>query len=198
MRRGDPPRPEVKVGDWNTLDMVEDTDMAWTSLHGRRCGNSWIHPFASGRILKPSCVKDTLDVLDHGFAASEKTGRRIVVVDDEPGVLAGVPLHQFAHSGAARPPLMDLVHALPAGMPQLAFEHPTPHRLAFGMNVVLTGQILRRQCGSEAPIALAAQYLRRVLLRLLSRLTPSIGHFYLAQLRADKRHSRCMVGAWYV
>ena len=75
MRWGDPPRPEVKVGDWNTLDMVEDTDMAWTSLHGRRCGNSRIHSFASGRILKPSCVKDTLDVLDRGFAGGEGTGR---------------------------------------------------------------------------------------------------------------------------
>jgi hypothetical protein len=88
----------------------------------------------------------------------------------QPGVLAGVPLHQFAHSGAARPPLMDLVDALPAGMPQFAFEHPTPHRLASGMNVVLAGQIFRRQRGSEAPIDFAAQYLQRLLLRLLLQL----------------------------
>ena len=38
--RGGPPRPEVKAGDWNTLDMIVDTDMAWTTLNGRRGGNS--------------------------------------------------------------------------------------------------------------------------------------------------------------
>jgi hypothetical protein len=38
--RGGPPRPEVKAGDWNTLDMIVDTDMVWTGLNGRRGGNS--------------------------------------------------------------------------------------------------------------------------------------------------------------
>lgn len=35
-----PPRPELRTGDWNTLDVVVDTDMVWTTLNGRRGGNS--------------------------------------------------------------------------------------------------------------------------------------------------------------
>jgi hypothetical protein len=88
----------------------------------------------------------------------------------QPGVFAGVPLDQFAHSAAARPPLMDLVDALPAGTPQLAFDHPTSHRLPSGVNAVLAGQVFRRQRGTEAPIDIAAQYLQRLLLRLLFQL----------------------------
>jgi hypothetical protein len=43
---------------------------------------------------------------------------------------------------------MDLVDALPADTPQLAFEDPTPHRLASGVNFVLAGQVFRRQRGT--------------------------------------------------
>jgi hypothetical protein len=39
-------------------------------------------------------------------------------------------LDQFAYSGAAQPPLMDLVEALPGDAPQLPFDHPRTHRLA--------------------------------------------------------------------
>jgi hypothetical protein len=35
-----PPRPELKAGDWNTLDIIVDTDMVTTTLNGRRGGNS--------------------------------------------------------------------------------------------------------------------------------------------------------------
>jgi hypothetical protein len=35
-----PPRPELKTGDWNTLDIIVDTDMVTTTLNGRRGGNS--------------------------------------------------------------------------------------------------------------------------------------------------------------
>ena len=35
-----PPRPELKAGEWNTLDIIVDTDMVTTSLNGRRGGNS--------------------------------------------------------------------------------------------------------------------------------------------------------------
>ena len=56
------------------------------------------------------------------------------------------------------------------GAPQLAFDHPGPHRLASDMNVVLVGQILRRQRRTEAAIHLAAQDLQRRLLGLLVQL----------------------------
>ena len=35
-----PPRPEVRTGEWNTLDVIVDADMVWTTLNGRRGGNS--------------------------------------------------------------------------------------------------------------------------------------------------------------
>ncbi len=35
-----PPRAEIKAGEWNTLDVIVDTDMVWTALNGRRGGNS--------------------------------------------------------------------------------------------------------------------------------------------------------------
>jgi hypothetical protein len=35
-----PPRPEIRAGEWNTLDVIVDTDMVWTALNGRRGGNS--------------------------------------------------------------------------------------------------------------------------------------------------------------
>uniref|UniRef100_Q026Z0 3-keto-alpha-glucoside-1,2-lyase/3-keto-2-hydroxy-glucal hydratase domain-containing protein n=1 Tax=Solibacter usitatus (strain Ellin6076) TaxID=234267 RepID=Q026Z0_SOLUE len=38
--RGGPPRPELKTGDWNTIDIIVDTDMLWTTLNGRRGVNS--------------------------------------------------------------------------------------------------------------------------------------------------------------
>jgi hypothetical protein len=81
-------------------------------------------------------------------------------------MLAGVPLDQFAYSGPARPPLVDLLDALPADTPQLAFDHPRPHRLASRMNAVFAGQVFRRQCRAEAAIHLAAQNLQRRLLDL--------------------------------
>ncbi|HLX43589.1 MAG TPA: FG-GAP-like repeat-containing protein [Bryobacteraceae bacterium] len=31
-----PPRPELRAGDWNTLDVIVDADMVWTTLNGRR------------------------------------------------------------------------------------------------------------------------------------------------------------------
>jgi len=38
--RGGPPAPAVKTGDWNTMDVIVDTDMVWATLNGRRGGNS--------------------------------------------------------------------------------------------------------------------------------------------------------------
>ena len=35
-----PPRPEIRAGEWNTLDVIIDTDMVWTTLNGRRGANS--------------------------------------------------------------------------------------------------------------------------------------------------------------
>jgi len=35
-----PPRPQVKADDWNTLDVIVDTDMVWTGINGRRGPNS--------------------------------------------------------------------------------------------------------------------------------------------------------------
>jgi Domain of Unknown Function (DUF1080)/FG-GAP-like repeat len=35
-----PPRPELKAGEWNTLDIIVDTDMVTATLNGRRGGNS--------------------------------------------------------------------------------------------------------------------------------------------------------------
>lgn len=35
-----PPRPELRAGDWNTLDVIVDTDMVWTTLNGRRGANA--------------------------------------------------------------------------------------------------------------------------------------------------------------
>jgi hypothetical protein len=35
-----PPRPELKTGEWNTLDVILDTDMLTSALNGRRGGNS--------------------------------------------------------------------------------------------------------------------------------------------------------------
>jgi hypothetical protein len=34
------PRPQIKAADWNTIDVIVDTDMVWTTLNGRRGGNS--------------------------------------------------------------------------------------------------------------------------------------------------------------
>ena len=65
---------------------------------------------------------------------------------------------------------MDLLDTLPVGAPQLAFDHPAPHRLASCMNVVLAGQVFRCQCRAEAAIDIVAQYLQRLLLDLLVQL----------------------------
>jgi hypothetical protein len=35
-----PPRPELRAADWNSLDLIVDTDMVTTTLNGRRGGNS--------------------------------------------------------------------------------------------------------------------------------------------------------------
>lgn len=35
-----PPHPEIHVSEWNTLDIIVDTDMVWTTLNGRRGSNS--------------------------------------------------------------------------------------------------------------------------------------------------------------
>ena len=80
----------------------------------------------------------------------------------QPGVLAGIPLHQFAHSRATRPPLMDLLDALPSGMPQVAFDHPRPHRLASCVNVVFASKVLRRWRWTETAIDIATQYFHRL------------------------------------
>jgi Domain of Unknown Function (DUF1080)/FG-GAP-like repeat len=37
--RGGPPQPEVRVNDWNTLDVIVDMDMVWVTLNGRRGPN---------------------------------------------------------------------------------------------------------------------------------------------------------------
>jgi hypothetical protein len=39
-RGGGPTAPQMKAGDWNTLDIIVDADMVWTGLNGRRGGNS--------------------------------------------------------------------------------------------------------------------------------------------------------------
>jgi hypothetical protein len=40
--RGGPglPRPQIRAGEWNTVDVIVDTDMVWTTLNGRRGANS--------------------------------------------------------------------------------------------------------------------------------------------------------------
>jgi hypothetical protein len=35
-----PPRAEIRTGEWNTLSVIVDTDMVWTTLNGRRGANS--------------------------------------------------------------------------------------------------------------------------------------------------------------
>jgi hypothetical protein len=35
-----PPRGEIKAAEWNTLDVIVDTDMVWTGINGRRGPNS--------------------------------------------------------------------------------------------------------------------------------------------------------------
>ena len=35
-----PPRAEIKPNEWNTLDVIVDTDMIWTTLNGRRGANA--------------------------------------------------------------------------------------------------------------------------------------------------------------
>ena len=35
-----PPAPQIKAGEWNSLDAIVDTDMVWTTLNGRRGGNA--------------------------------------------------------------------------------------------------------------------------------------------------------------
>jgi hypothetical protein len=37
---GGPPPPQLRAGEWNTLDVIVDTDMVWTGLNGRRGPNS--------------------------------------------------------------------------------------------------------------------------------------------------------------
>jgi hypothetical protein len=37
--RGAPPPTQIKTGEWNTFDVIVDTDMVWTALNGRRGGN---------------------------------------------------------------------------------------------------------------------------------------------------------------
>jgi hypothetical protein len=36
--RGGPPRPTIQANDWNTLQVIVDTDMVWITLNGRRFG----------------------------------------------------------------------------------------------------------------------------------------------------------------
>jgi hypothetical protein len=37
---GGPPPPQIRAGEWNSLDVIVDTDMVWTTINGRRGGNS--------------------------------------------------------------------------------------------------------------------------------------------------------------
>jgi hypothetical protein len=37
---GGPPRPQIRAGEWNSLDVIVDADMVWTGLNGRRGANS--------------------------------------------------------------------------------------------------------------------------------------------------------------
>jgi hypothetical protein len=37
---GGPPPPQIRVGEWNNLDVIVDADMVWTTLSGRRGSNS--------------------------------------------------------------------------------------------------------------------------------------------------------------
>jgi hypothetical protein len=37
---GGPPRPQVRAGEWNTLQVIVDADMVWATLNGRRAANS--------------------------------------------------------------------------------------------------------------------------------------------------------------
>ena len=39
-RRGGPPPPSIRAADWNTLDLIVDTDLVSVSLNGRRLGTS--------------------------------------------------------------------------------------------------------------------------------------------------------------
>jgi len=79
----------------------------------------------------------------------------------EPGVLAGVPLRQFAHRRPAWSPYVDFLDALLLGTPQLAFDHAGPHGLAPRVNPAPVRQVFRRQCRTEAGLDLVAQDLQR-------------------------------------
>jgi hypothetical protein len=47
---------------------------------------------------------------------------------------------------------MDLLDSLPAGTPQLAFDHPRSHRLRPNVDVMFAVQVFRRQRWTEAAI----------------------------------------------
>jgi hypothetical protein len=87
----------------------------------------------------------------------------------QPGVLAGVPLHQFALARSAWPPFVDLLDALLAGSPKLPLDHPTAHRFAADSDAVFLAEILAGQCRSEPAIQVLLQNLQRCFFDLCFR-----------------------------
>src|SRR5687767_8696552 len=58
----------------------------------------------------------------------------------------------FAIPAPSRPPFMNLLHALLPRPPQFRLHHPLPYRLPAHLDIVLLGQILRRQRRPKSPV----------------------------------------------
>src|SRR5580704_14516622 len=70
----------------------------------------------------------------------------------KPRMLAGVPLHQLAASGASLAPRMDFLHSLVPSLPKPGFDHPRPHRFASYCDLMMLAQVLAGQRWSEPAI----------------------------------------------
>src|ERR1017187_10511936 len=74
---------------------------------------------------------------------------------------AGVPLHQIAKSAPSWPPLMNLLHALRLGPPQLGCNHPLPYGLPAYLHVVFVVEVFSRQRRSKSSVHVLQQNLDR-------------------------------------
>jgi len=80
----------------------------------------------------------------------------------QPIVLTGVPLHQLSQPAPPRPPDMHLLDLLFLRPPQLAADHPLPHRLFARLDPVFLTQVLRRQRRPEPFVHRRRQNLHRL------------------------------------
>ena len=80
-------------------------------------------------------------------------------------MFARIPLNQFPEATPPRPPDVYRLHLLFFGSPQLRADHPLPHRLLAHLDVVLVGQIFRRQSRPESLIQIRRQDLNGFVLR---------------------------------